>query len=172
MELSPARRNNMTNTSIVPSVEGPLKQTRLVLNNAILAAKDCFTPHRTKLGESQILIDNAIALQSSANRFNESIVNFNAKHNQKLYDQLVETNNALESTLSAFTDYSQAVNSTRSSTIKTVLLNAASYLPGIVYWLFESLKPEIKPIIKPEVVIDPLLSETWKIYQSLLSNSS
>ncbi|EAY09917.1 hypothetical protein TVAG_481910 [Trichomonas vaginalis G3] len=169
--ITTKQRRGSIDNSMVPSVEGPLKQTKLVLNNAIAAAKDCFTPHRTKLGESQILIDNAIALQSSANRFNESICNFNAKRNNKFFEQLVETNNALESTLGSFTDYAAAVNSTRSSRIKSILRLSTTFIPAAIYWLFQSLKPEVKQIIIPKSVIDPLLEESFKIYQSLLDSS-
>lgn len=173
MDRSPSKRSLMSNSPIIPQVEGPLTQTRLSLNNAIAGAKDCIVPHQTKLNETQILLEDASSLQSAANRFNEAVCNFNAKRNHKFLDQLVETNNSLESALGAFTDYTKAVNSTRSSTIKSVLKSSTTFLPTIVFWLFECLKPEIiKPIIvKPKVIIDPLATESWKIFQSLLDSS-
>lgn len=162
----------MSNSPIAPQVEGPLTQTRLSLNNAIAAGKDCVIPHQTKLNETQILLDDAASLQSTANGFNEVVCNFNAKRNHKFYDQLVETNSSLESALGAFTDFTKTINSTRSSTIKDVLKSATTILPSVVFWLFEYLKPEIiKPIITPKVIIDPLTTESWKIYQSLLGSS-
>lgn len=162
----------MSNSPIAPQVEGPLTQTRLSLNNAIAAGKDCVIPHQTKLNETQILLDDAASLQSTANGFNEVVCNFNAKRNHKFYDQLVETNSSLESALGAFTDFTKTINSTRSSTIKDVLKSATTILPSVVFWLFEYLKPEIiKPIITPKVIIDPHTTESWKIYQSLLGSS-
>ncbi|EAY01240.1 hypothetical protein TVAG_027080 [Trichomonas vaginalis G3] len=119
------------------NVEVPLKQTQTTINNAIISGKDCIFTSQTKQSESQILIENAVALQSTANTFNESVSNLNMKRNHKLHEQLIETNNTLESTLSTFTDYSKTVSSNRSSTIKSILNGATSILPGIVFYVFD-----------------------------------
>ena len=121
------------------NLESPLNQTKSTLKTAISGAKSCLVPHQTKLNESQILIDDASQLQTQAHHFEERLFNFNALRNSKHIEQLTESNNELEDTLSLVNDYVQICTSTRSSMIKSILKGAAPLLPPIIFALYESM---------------------------------
>lgn len=130
----------------------PMRQTKAKVLGAISSARACIVPHQTKLNESQILIENASQLQSAANAFEEELFNFNEKRSTKVIDQLCDTNAALEETLSAFCDYTNALTSTKSSTVKTVVTAISPLLPPLIYAFYESMKPSPTPAVEEPLV--------------------
>ena len=127
------------NEHIDHNLESPLNQTKSTLKHAISDAKSCLIPHQTKLNESQILLDDASQLQTEAHSFEEGLFNFNARRNSKHIEQLTESNNELEDTLSLVNDFVQICTSTQSSMIKTILKGGAPLLPPIIFVLYENM---------------------------------
>ena len=123
----------------------PINQTKSKLSGAISAAKDCIVPHQTKLNESQILLDDASKIQCAANAFEERLFNFNQMRTTKTIDQLSETNSQLEDTLAQFSDFTNALISTKSSAVKTFVTAISPMLPSIIFSIYENFQPEPEP---------------------------
>ena len=118
----------------------PINQTKTKLSTAISSAKGCIVPHQTKLNESNILLNDASQIQCAANAFEERLFNFNELRSTKVIDQLSETNTQLEDTLSLFTDFSNALVSTKSSAVKTLITVLSPMLPSIIFSIYENFQ--------------------------------
>ena len=143
--------------SLTHAFKDSLEQTKKMINDAIDNGNKLINLQEEKINESQLMINAARDLNSASFAFTSAIDHYNEERDHNVIEQLIETNENVESTFIAFNEYVANNTSSRASLVKTALSLSAPLLPIGLYYCFKVFQKIAKPAIKiivENVIID------------------